>query len=160
MNLKLPRLHNAYFRFNGFNSWAKRGNNLIAHRRDLSGDEADRYFDIHDCWNVKMNHGQGKKLKTVENRSFTIFREMDKTLEAIRMYHNGINKFLSFYRNVSAQTMEIKDLYLRMDNKAHRFKELIIPKNHFSTMNNDLTRIDTNISLSEIRDQNIEDNAQ
>ena len=53
--------------------------------------------------------------------------------------------------------MEIEDLYLRMYNKAHRFKELVIPRftNTEYDLSDDKIR-ENNSSLKEIRDQNIE----
>ena len=50
--------------------------------------------------------------------------------------------------------MEHKDLYLRVDNKAHLNRELIIPKNvetQYLDMNHDTLR--TNQSMIELRDQ-------
>ena len=66
----------------------------------------------------------------------------------------GLFTVLQFYQNVSVYDMEHKDLYLRVDNKAHLNRELIIPKNvetQYLDMNHDTLR--TNQSMIELRDQ-------
>ena len=165
INLQLPYYHNAYYRFNGFNSWCYRGFNTL-NQREISlnshgvGTGSQRYYNMNDCSFVRMNHGNGKLLKTIENRAFTIYRDLDKTLEALRMYKNGLNKFLKFYEDISADQMIHDDFYLRIDNKAHRFKTLINPKNSLNEMDltQDKLRENNGISLSEIRDQQIRGN--
>lgn len=146
--LKLPKLHNWNFRQNGHNNYCQRGYN-VKNQVESHGSSSYRYYNMNSCLTTRMNHGSGKLLKTLENRAFCPFRDLDKTQEALRHYHNGLNKFLSFYRNIPVEIMENTDLYLRMDNKAHRKAELIIPKN--TNFQNDTIR-SSNLSLKEIRD--------
>ena len=158
IELELGRKSNMSNRFNGFNlsgsrNWCERGFNCPTQRLARSPN-GDRYFDQNDSYNVGINHGNGKKLTTTEFRAMTIFRSKKLTLEALRMLHTSINKFLQFYQNVSVYDMEHKDLYLRVDNKAHLNRELIIPKNvetQYLDMNHDTLR--TNQSMIELRDQ-------
>jgi len=158
--LKLNRLHNYYRRANGFNQWCKRSRNYENQITCNSHDNA-RYNQLNYCQNNRIYSDMGNRvnLNTLENRQFMAFRDLENTQTALRIYHNTINKFLEFYQNVSVNDLMTKDLYLRMDNKAHRFKELIVPNASNSRYDlNDKVRINSdmnNISLREIRDQQI-----
>ena len=159
--LGLNKTHNYYRRANGYNSFCNRGFNIEAQLRQISHNSSVRFNQLNYCENVLTDYGRNNavKLTTLENRQFMPFRDMENTLTALRIYHNTINNFLRFYENVSTYDLLNKDLYYRMDNKAHKFKNLIVPRNYNANGNYDLTdkvRQNTelqNISLIELRDR-------
>jgi len=158
--LGLWRNHNMCFRFSGKNDWCKYGDNTYTARSvsKRNSTHYDRYFGLNDSYHVRMNHGTStKKLKTLENRAFAMCRDKEMTHKAIRFYHNGINKFLAFYKDISAYEMLENDLYLRIDNKVLKGSELITPYEtrgeNGEYLTQDKIRENNGISLREIRDQ-------